>query len=247
MSRFFIRKEDVFDDEIVIRDQGDIHHLTHVLRLREGSVFDVSDSDKWEYKVELARFSQTGAWAKIIDKMKFAREPGLRITLFQGVPKQGKMEGIIRKSVELGVNGIVPVITARTEASGIAECGRKRPRWQKVSIEAAKQCRRGTVPEVQAAMAFSDMAGIIASRKFDNAVFPYENEEANTIKGTLQSFAAKPLTLALAIGPEGGFSDSEADFLKEAGACSVSLGKTILRTETAGPAAIAMVMYELEL
>lgn len=247
MSRFFVGKGNITADGIVISDPSDIHHITRVLRLKEGSCFDVSDSEEWEYRVELIHVSQSEVRGRILDKQRFAREPELKVTLFQGVPKQGKMESVIQKSVELGASAIVPVVTARTAAADKGGCARKAARWQKVSGEAVKQCRRGVVPEVAEAATFSEMAGAIGSGRFEVALFPYENEEDTTIKGALRQLAAKPKTVAVVIGPEGGFSDEEAALLRESGAVPVSLGKTILRTETAGPAAIAMVMYELEL
>ncbi|MCL1981788.1 MAG: 16S rRNA (uracil(1498)-N(3))-methyltransferase [Clostridiales bacterium] len=247
MSRFFVDKGQIAAGEVIISAQSDIRHITQALRLKEGDRFEVSDSEQWEYEVELSHSSKSEVRAKILDKQRFSREPALKVTLFQGIPKHGKMESIIQKSVELGASSIVPVIMARTVPAGKDGFLKKTERWQKVSSEAVKQCRRGVVPKVAPAAAFSEMAEVIGTGKFDAAVFPYENEEECTIKDALRGLEGKPGSLALAIGPEGGFSDEEAALLKEAGALPVSLGKTILRTETAGPAAIAMVMYELEL
>ena len=247
MNRFFVRKENVLADEIIISSHEDIHHITKVLRLKEGAVFDVSDSEEWEYRVRLVSASGSEIRSKIIDKQKFSAEPELKVTLFQSIPKQGKMENIIQKSVELGVFCIVPVFTARTVVSPGENFAGKIERWRKVSAEAVKQCRRGIIPQVEKEIVFSDMIGRFVSGRFDAVLFPYENEEGHSIKNVLRSFKEKPRTLAVVIGPEGGFSEEEAETLKGAGADSVSLGKTILRTETAGPASIAMVLYELEL
>ena len=247
MNRFFVSKENVLADEIIINDREDMHHITKVLRLKEGAVLDISDSDTWEYRVELTAISASEIRAKILDKQKFSSEPVLKITLFQGIPKQGKMETIIQKSVELGVSGIVPVFTARTVVSRNENFAKKIERWQKVAGEAVKQCRRGVIPKIEKEILFSDMIDRFASGAFDVVLFPYENEDGRSIKNALRNLNEKPQTLAIVIGPEGGFSDEEANALKSAGADAVSLGKTVLRTETAGPASIAMVMYELEL
>ena len=247
MARFFVGKENIIADEIVIDNREDIHHIANVLRLKEGAVFDVSDSLEWEYRVKLISVSEKMAWSKILDKQRFSAEPNLKVTLFQSIPKQGKMESIIQKSVELGVSSVIPVFTARTVILHSDNFIKKIERWQKVASEAVKQCRRGVVPKVEKEISFSDMISMFDSRKFDAVLFPYENEEGYTIKDALRNLREKPQTLAVVIGPEGGFTDEEASGLKGVGADSVSLGKTVLRTETAGPATIAMVMYELEL
>jgi len=243
MNRFYVKKENIIAGEIVIDDFADIHHMTRVLRLKEGSAFNVFDPLGWEYSVELISASSNEIRARIVDKMKISSEPEVKITLFQGVPKHGKMENIIQKSVELGVNRIVPVFTGRT----VLKYSNKRDRWQKISEEAVKQCRRGIIPAVSDEMGFSEMVHELDQEIFDAVIFAYENEEGRTLKDILKNCSEKPKTIALIIGPEGGFSDEEACALKKAGAESVSLGKTLLRTETAGPAAIAMIMYEVEL
>ena len=163
------------------------------------------------------------------------------------------MEDIIRKSVELGVFRIVPVFMERTVAVDKGNSRKKLERWQKISDEAVKQCRRGIIPKVEKPVDFSRMEDELS--QYQLTIFPYENEEDKTIKDFLRENACRikgesdenSKTLAVIIGPEGGFSDEEASRLAARGICGVSLGKTILRTETAGPAAIAMTMYELEL
>ena len=147
--------------------------------------------------------------------------------------------------MELGVHAIVPVFMERTVVVDKGNFGKKQDRWQKISDEAVKQCKRGIIPEVGSAVKFSGMLDVLPN--YDLILFPYENEENRTIKDCLRQITCLPETVAIIIGPEGGFSDKEARTLDEAGAERVSLGKTILRTETAGPAALAMTMYELEL
>ena len=243
MVRIFTQKENIKAQEIIIDDKEDIHHIGRVLRLKEGAVITVSTLDGWEYEAGILSMSQNEVRAEILDKSRNSREPELKITLFQSIPKQGKIDVIIQKSVELGVGAIVPVITART----IGKPGGKTERWQKISEEAAKQCRRGAIPLVSKEVSFSEMTSMLGTDDFGAVIFAYENEENNSIKDVLLGFKKKPQTLAIIIGPEGGFSEDEARALELAGALPASLGKTVLRTETAGPAAIAMIMYELEL
>lgn len=245
MSRFFTSPENVGEKSIRITDQNDIHHISKVLRLKIGDKIDISDSNKWEYETEIAYLDKDYVEAIILDRQKFANEPKSKVTLFQGVPKQGKMELIIQKTVELGVYEIVPVFTDRTVVTDNGKFSKKIERWQKISDEAVKQCKRGIIPTVADDITFKEMMEQL--KGFDLVLFPYENEENRTIKDALKGRKDIPETIAIIIGPEGGFSDKEALSLKDFGAECVTLGKTTLRTETAGMVALAMTMYEFEL
>lgn len=251
MSRFFVNERDIGDSVIVITDQGDLRHMRKALRLRPGDEVEVSDSVKWEYRAVIEEIDEDTAVLRITDKQAFAREPGIRVTLFQGVPKASKMDEIVQKCTEEGVGEIYPVFMDRTVVVEKDGFGKKIARWRKVAAEAVKQCKRGRVPEVGEQLSFKQMTGMLSD--FDKVIFPYENETGRTIKDALREISAgekrdeKPERIAVIIGPEGGFSDSEAQALKELGADCVSLGKTILRTETAGLVALSMIMYELEL
>ena len=261
MSRFFVDPEDIGNNLIIIRSADDLHHMMKVLRLKEGDEVDISDGVCWEYRARIESLARDEAELTILDKMAFASEPSVEVTLFQGIPKQGKMETIVQKCVELGVHRIVPVFMDRTVVVDRGNFGRKVDRWNKVSAEAVKQCRRGIIPEVTAPVKMSDLlAGRMGDSpfpfdEFDMVLFPYENEKGLTIKDALRGAEdgengaeASPLkSVAVIIGPEGGFSDEEALAVIAAGGVSVSLGRTILRTETAGMAALAMIMYELEM
>lgn len=243
--KIFTDAANIEESLIRITDQGDIRHMIKVMRMKEGDVLDVSDSAQWEYRAEILSIDEDLVLLSILDKQKFAREPGLSVTLFQGVPKQGKMETIIQKCVELGVASVVPVFMDRTVVVEKGNFSKKLERWQKVADEAVKQCRRGIIPSVCPQIKFEEMGTQLAG--FDLVLFPYENEENYSIKDCLRGLSEKPKSVAIVIGPEGGFSDREAERMKAWNAACVTLGKTILRTETAGMAALAMTMYELEL
>lgn len=250
MSRFFVAPENVGARTIEITDKGDLHHMSRVLRLKTGDEVDVSDTVRWEYRARIEAIGEEGAVLTILDKQDFAAEPRHRITLFQGIPKQGKMETIVQKSVELGVHEIVPVFMDRTVVVDRGKFGKKVERWQKVSAEAVKQCRRGIIPAVKDAVRMPDVIGMLP--EFDLVLIPYENEDRTTLKEVLREHAAHAegdgeTRIAVIIGPEGGFSDAEVAAVTEAGGRSVTLGRTTLRTETAGIAAIAMILYELEM
>ena len=245
MNRFFTDPSNIGDKSIKITDKQDIQHISKVLRLREGDKIEVSDSEKWEYEAEITFIDKDCVEALILDKQKFTNEPFTKVTLFQGVPKQGKMELIIQKNVELGINEIVPVFTDRCVVTDNGKFSKKIERWQKVSDEAVKQCKRGIIPRVGDDISFKEMLDLLGG--FDLVLFPYENEDDRSIKDALRGLTEKPEHVAVIIGPEGGFSDKEAETLKAMNTECVTLGKTTLRTETAGMAAVSMIMYELEL
>lgn len=245
MNRFFVDYTAIGDENITITDKNDIRHITKVLRLMPGDVIEVSDSARFEYQAKILSVSSEAVDLLILDKQRFGREPGIRIDLFQGIPKQGKMETIIQKAVELGVYSIIPLFTHRTVVTDKGNFSTKIQRWQKISDEAVKQCKRGIIPIVADPIAFKEIDGTL--KRYDLVLFLYENEEQQTIKQVLRALDKKPETVAIIIGPEGGFSDDEANRIKASGAYAATLGKTILRTETAGASAIAMIMYELEM
>ena len=253
MRRFFVPPENVGEKYITIDDKNDLHHMERVLRLSAGDRLDISDSQVWEYRTEIVSIDEDCAKVLILDKQKFSSEPDIKITLFQGIPKQGKMELIVQKAVELGVSSIIPVFTDRTVVSDKGNFSKKIQRWQKISDEAVKQCRRGIIPQISQAVKMTEV--IDSFGDFDLVLFPYENEDGVTIKDVLRqqngsSDNAKELnveSIAVIIGPEGGFSREEAERITGSGGQSVSLGKTILRTETASLAALSMIIYEMEL
>ncbi len=275
MSKFFVDPSAVSGAHIYMEDKDDLHHLRKVLRARPGMELDISDGDCWEYRTCLEELTEDCATLKILDKQKFATEPATRVTLYQGVPKASKMETVIQKTVEMGVDTIVPVFMERTVVVEKGNFGKKLDRWQKIAAEAVKQCKRGIIPRVAESYDFDRMLAELSN--YDMIICPYENEDGLTIKDFLRGAAGAPgqdyagaghgsvsasettgsagamapgpqaRRIALIIGPEGGFSDGEIERLKAAGAATVTLGKTILRTETAGMAALAMIMYELEL
>ena len=148
MSRFFVEPQQVGLNTITIEDAGDLRHMRKVLRLQPGDEVDISDGQMWEYRARIDVLDADSAQLTILDKQSFATEPSVEITLYQGIPKQGKMETIIQKCVELGVYEILPVFMDRTVVVDRGKFGRKIERWNKVSAEAVKQCRRVIIPEV---------------------------------------------------------------------------------------------------
>lgn len=253
MSRFFVSPEKIGARTITLEDPQDLRHMRKALRLKPGDEVDVSDGLRWEYRARIEFIDEGGAALTILDKQAFSSEPSTRVTLFQGIPKQGKMETIVQKCVELGVHRIVPVFMDRSVVVDRGKMEKKTERWQKVAGEACKQCRRGIIPEVSSPLRMEQ--AVEELEDYDLVLIPYENEEGRTIKDVLRKAdsagASKEESgiprVALFIGPEGGFSEEEVREVTARGGQSVSLGKTTLRTETAGPATLAMILYEMEL
>lgn len=251
MIKFFVNEDAVTGSRIYLEHPQDVKHLTRVLRAKIGDGVTISDGSGWEYETEIEKIEETGVTLRIVDRQKDATEPETRITLFQGVPKAAKMETVIQKTVELGVDKIVPVFMARTIVVEKGNFSKKLIRWQKIADEAVKQCKRGMIPQVEQPLDFDGMLKTLAD--YDLIICPYENEEGRTMRDCLQEArrenGKKPKKIAVMIGPEGGFADEEIKKLRELPQPveTVSLGKIILRTETAGMAALAMIMYEYEL
>lgn len=243
MPKFFVPHEKITDTTVTI-DTEDVSHITRVLRLGEGDELTVCDSRGNDYKVRISKIENKSILCDIAEKKKSDSEPNIKVTLFQGIPKGSKSEYIIQKTTELGISEIVPVRMARCVAkieSGKDE-KKKLDRWQKIAEAAAKQSGRGIIPKIQPVMNFGDV--IKAAEKFDLFFAPYECEEQNTLRGVLLS--KKDIkTVGFLIGPEGGYDISETEKLRQSGIPTVTLGKRILRTETAGEAVLAMMMYEI--
>ena len=238
MHRFFTTE--IQPDTAVVRGD-DVKHIAKVLRLHAGDRVQLCDGNGRECEAAIRSVSSDAVVFDTEPWQIAQTEPRTKITLFQCLPKAGKMETIIQKCVEIGVCGFVPVQSERCVVVLKPPYEGRIERWQRVSEEAAKQSRRGVIPQVALPAAldkldFSD---------FDTVLAPYENERTVSLKTALR--ASCGTRVAVVIGPEGGFSDAEIACLVEKGAVSVSLGPRILRTETAGMATAAQILYEVEL
>jgi len=251
MRRFFVGSDAILGDRIIITDKQDLHHLRDVLRMKAGDTLIISDLSETEYEARIERVTQTEAELSVLAARANSREPQTRITLYQGLPKGQKLDLVVQKSIELGASRIVPVLTKRAvpERDGAATA-KKTERLRRIAAETVKQCQRGIIPQVDPPLTFEEMLTEIADNHYDLVLALYELEESCSLKQALRdalpAFPDSP-SIAVVIGPEGGLEQSEAEVLKAAGAELVTVGRTILRTETAGPAAIAMIRYELEL
>jgi len=253
MPRFFVNPEQVNGDRIVV-EGSDVNHISRVLRMKRGEELSVSDGAGMDYHCIIDSIEEDAVMLSVQSSWESYTELPVRITLFQGLPKADKMELIIQKTVELGVDEIVPVAMSRSIVKlDDKKAGKKTSRWQSISESAAKQAGRGIIPTIAEPMTYGN--AIKYASQMDAILFPYENAKGITYTretvDELKKMAAeitgdKPLRIGIFIGPEGGFADDEVDKAKAAGAKIVTLGKRILRTETAGMAMMSILMYELE-
>lgn len=249
MYRFFIEESNIDTQEGKIRIVGDdVNHIRNVLRMKNGEQILLctgQEGDPVEYLCEIDEIRSDEVTARILDLQKNARELPSDLYLFQALPKGDRFENVIQKCVELGVHEIIPVITARTIVKlDEKRAARKTERWNAISLAAAKQSKRAFVPEVTKPLNWNQ--ALKSAAGLDKILVPYEN--AQGIAHTRQVIGeVKPgESVGIFIGPEGGFEEKEIEQLLALGAESITLGHRILRTDTASPAILAMLMLHLE-
>lgn len=241
MHRFFVDKEQVFQDRIEIIGK-DVKHIKNVLRLRKKDKIEVLSEGK-THICEIEELASDRVIVSILDAFEGKNEPTIDIILFQGVAKGDKMDFIIQKSTEVGVKEIYPLITNRTVVKIKDEKReqKKIERWRTIAEEAAKQSKRDMVPKVHSTIGFKEMLEILKGE--ENIIIPYEMEETFTLKEALKD--VKGHRISIIIGPEGGFDEEEVKLVKDVAGKAVTLGPRILRTETAGILTMSIILYEL--
>ena len=248
MTRLFMEETEA-GSGIITLGRDDSHYISKVLRMREGERLTVVLKDGIEALCEIDGSNGGDVTVKVIETKSIVSEPPYGITLYQSISKGERMELTIQKCVELGVTGIVPVFSSRcvVRPDEPKKQRSKTERWQKIALEAARQSGRGIIPEVREPVSF-EKALTMAKDTSDLVLFPWEEEHGVTLKEALRGKDEEmPKNIAVFIGPEGGFDESEAELAREKGAVTVTIGKRILRTETAGAAVLAMLLYNFEL
>ena len=244
MHRFFAEPGQIGEKEIVITG-ADVNHIRNVLRMRTGEEVLIADGRGAEYRCKLTDLSENEVRAQILWKLDGNAELASAVTLFQGLPKSDKMDLIVQKCVELGVDRIVPVSTKRAVVKLDAKKEETRlKRWNTISESAAKQSGRGVIPEVSGVMSFEK--ALEEAKKLEVLLIPYERAEHMAETRRVMGEIRPGQSVGVFIGPEGGFEESEVEEAVAAGAKAITLGKRILRTETAGLAVMAMLSYLLE-
>ncbi len=242
MFQFFVEPGQITAQEAEITG-GDVNHIRNVLRMKAGEQVRISDQQGQDFLCRIEKLEESRILLRIQEKCQ-GTEPPIKITLFQGLPKGDKMELVVQKGVELGVSEIVPVAMQNCVVKlDHKRAGHKRARWQAIAESAAKQSKRSLVPVVRPVCTFSEAAAY--ARELDVRLFPYEQERGMAHTREVLQKVKKGDSVGIFIGPEGGFSAGEVESIRHEMEI-ISLGNRILRTETAGLAALAMLLYEVE-
>lgn len=244
MYQFFVDDAQIGREFVTITG-ADVNHIKNVLRMKAGEKIRISNQQGCDYYCEISEVTDTFVQADILNEDAASTELPSKIYLFQGIPKGDRMETVIEKAVELGVYEIIPVamkycvvkLDAKKEAAKVA-------RWQKQAEAAAKQSKRSIIPKIHPVMSYKE--AVEYAMQCDVRLVPYENERG--MQGTREALSTikAGTSVSVMIGPEGGFAEDEIAQVKDSMQV-ISLGKRILRTDTAGIAVMSMLMLELEM
>ncbi len=244
MHHFFVPEENLLDGRIIIRGD-DVNHIRNVLRMTLGEKLAISCGKGVEYMCAVEELQEDAITARILEEHATESELPVSITLFQSLPKSDKMEFVIQKAIELGVSRVVPVRTKRCVVKlDERKEEKKLARWQAIAEAAAKQSGRGIIPEIQRIADFEQALQMAA--QYDTVLIPYELYGDMPESVAAVQRAAEGRSVGIFIGPEGGFERGEVEQAVNGGAVPISLGKRILRTETAGLAILSVLMFLIE-
>ena len=253
MPRFFVQRGQIENDTVTLTGD-DAHHLSRSLRMAVGERITVCDMQKTEYECELEAFLPDRVLARVLTAVPSDTEPPYLAEVYQALPKGDKLDSIIQKSVECGASRIQPFESERcvVRVKDAASEAKKTERRARIATEAAKQCGRGSLPEVLPTCSIDE--AIARAAKAGLALFCYEGDEVEPLPAVLRRYRADLVKktdflprISIMIGSEGGFSRAELERAKAAGMHPIGLGKRILRTETAASFVLACLVYELEL
>ncbi len=244
MQHFFVIPEQVGETEIYVTGQ-DVNHMKNVLRMKIGEQVEISDGNNKKYLCEVSAYEEEQAVLRILEIREADTELKSRLYLFQGLPKNDKMELIVQKAVELGAYEVIPVSMKRCVVKLDAKkAAKKVERWNSISESAAKQAGRSIIPKVSDIVSYRE--ALERAEQLDVVLVPYELEEGMAETKKLLHQIQPGQSVGIFIGPEGGFEREEVEQAIEAGAHPVTLGRRILRTETAGFTMLSILMFELE-
>ena len=249
MPQYFIHQENIKKDFIYITDSGDINHITNVLRYKKNDKLILVSTEGYTYDVEISEILQNSVQTKVLGKFISDKKLNMNITLAQSILKSAKQDFVIQKATELGVNEIIPFISKNTvvKINNEKDKTQKVQRWTKISYEASKQCQRYGLAEINRIISLSEL---IELKDFDIILACVEKDAQMSIKDFLIQNKPKigsNVRILAIIGPEGGWDDKELELFKRKNIAPVSLGKLVLRAETAAITAISDIIYEYEL
>lgn len=245
MYQFFIEDENAAEDFVTI-EGSDVNHIKNVLRMKPGEKIRVCTRNGQNYFCSISDITESFVRADILEKEAESTELPCRIYLFQGLPKNDKMEWIIQKTVEIGVYEVIPVAMKNCVVKlDEKKAAKKLQRWQAIAESAAKQSKRTVIPTVKQPVTYKEALKIAS--ELDITMVPYENERGMDATREIMGQLMAGQTIGVVVGPEGGFAPEEIALVDEhATMHRISLGRRILRTETAGLAALAMLVYNLD-
>ena len=252
MPKFFIDNNQIADEKIKIIG-NDVNHIKNVLRKKQSDIVTICNtSNKKDYLCEILKIDENFIECKITEEIQNHAESNVQVTIMQGIPKADKMELIIQKSVELGVYDITPIEMKRCVVK-LNDKGKQKKldRWQKISEVAAKQSGRNIIPHINTVVInIKNICNLL--KEYDIVLVAYEKENKTTIKEELKKLKEvhiinDKIKIAVIIGPEGGIDEEEIEMLQKSGAKTITLGKRILRTETASLNILSNIMYELDM
>lgn len=244
MHHFFVTPQQISGDKIRI-EGGDANHMKNVLRMKLHEKAEISDGESRTYLCEVEAYEEDVAVLHILEEMEADTEPASKLYLFQGLPKSDKMELIVQKAVELGVYQVIPVAMKRSVVRlDDKKAAKKADRWNSIAESAAKQAGRSRIPEVTMPLSYNE--ALKMAEELDVTLLPYELAGGMEVTREVIRQIKSGQSVGIFIGPEGGFEPEEVDAAVSMGAKVITLGRRILRTETAGLATLAVLMFELE-
>ncbi len=245
MYRFYVDNSSI-EENVIHVTGGDVNHIKNVLRMKLGEKLVICNGQGQEFYCIITKICDSKITVEIQEKKESESELKAKIYLFQGLPKKDKMELIIQKAVELGAFEVIPVMMKRTivKLEDKKKEQKKLERWQSISEGAAKQSMRGIIPTVSEVMTYQQ--AINKAKELDIALLPYECATGISRTKELIDICKEKKSIGIFIGPEGGFEVDEVEVAKAAGIEAITLGKRILRTETAGLTILSNLMFALE-
>jgi 16S rRNA (uracil1498-N3)-methyltransferase len=241
VSHFFVPASDIEGDRVRFSPEQ-AHQVCHVLRLKAGDTVVVLDDSGTEYDVTLTAGEAKEAFGRVTGTHPALGEPKVEVALFQSALTRDKFEWVLQKGTEVGVSQFVPVLTQRSLVRARIEKSRL-DRWRRILAEAAEQSHRGRIPKIEPIIPFDEAVSRL--RDFDHSIIAAPSERPATLRDALQESAGRVRSVAVMVGPEGGFAEDEVAMARDKGAVQVSLGPRILRTETAAVVVCALVLHEL--
>ncbi len=240
--RFYVSPEHISPSKniIEIKDKDEVHHIRDVMRLKRGTGVRVFDGEGKEYLGDIKEINKLSVIIEIKGTLESRPKQSLNVTLYQAIPKKSKMDFIIEKAVELGVDRIVPVITERTVPALKDKANKKKERWQRLAKAASKQCGRSILPSISDVLGFTD--AMAEAKKSEMVLFAALDDSTKLLGTILKGYS--PKTISVFIGPEGDFTEKEISSARREGFSICSLGSLVLRVETAAIYVLSSLNYE---